>query len=189
MKKRFRIITCFVFSVIVLLGSFLIILMFLNFDKEPSVNYKISHIKKKYACKKDYLSYSFEGKLVKITRESKIDWMYINVKSKIINDNKCDYYIKQVYDSIIKITFAGMLTYPHYHFPLKTGGYVYKRKGSSAIFYKWKGKTFLISDVYCSDFSIDDFYLEENYPYFCDTTLNKVTTGWYWYLVGDMLSN
>jgi len=174
----------FVISVSILAFIFWVI----KAGKEDYYN-RINAIKEIDACKKDYLSYSFQGKLVKITREGKIDWMYIKGKSKINDDKKCYFYIKKVNDSIVKITFDGMFTFPHYHFPLTTGGYVYKRKGSSAIFYKWKGKTYLLSDFYCPDFDIDWYYSDEKYSYKCDSTLHKVTKEWYWYVVRDSISN
>ncbi len=178
----------FVVLFLIFFGIFMFFFIVLS---NKSVKRKELYLIKRKLYKKTYLEYEFKGKIIEIKDLdiSRQSWLIIKTNKKNNDINTCckRNFIKKINDSILKIQFVGMLRFPNYHIKLKKNGVIYKNKGSSAVFYQYGDKTYLLSDIYCPDFSIVLFYSLKDYQYPCDSTIKKNTTSKYWYIVKDTL--
>jgi hypothetical protein len=149
------------------LGLFIYMLFFLTFIflvKKITVQgeKQEKELMEKIANYKDlYMSYEFEGKVIELKREGRRDYLYIKSIKGLINfQGEYVLGIEKVRDSILKVEFSGMLLFPNCHIPLKKGGFVYKKRGSSIIYYKYNGKIYKLSDIYNRKICAIDLYCD-----------------------------
>jgi hypothetical protein len=149
------------------LGIFIYMLFFLTFIflvKKITVQgeKQEKELMEKMANYKDlYMFYEFEGKVIELKREGRRYYLYIKSIKGLINfQGKYELGIEKVSDSILKVEFSGMLLFPNCHIPIKKGGVVFKKKGSSKIYYQFENVEYMLSDIYVLEPDAVDLYCD-----------------------------